>query len=98
MDVAFFLQLNCEPELFIKRLPEMLSFYHEVFTGVLREARIYLDYSYEQMEAEFSEFRMPALLHIISGAPVWCCGPRTNEVSRQRLRQAILHAYSIGEL
>lgn len=98
LDVAFFLLLNCEPELSSVRLDEVLSYYHTIFTGILREAKIDVDYTWEQMKLEFSQYRLPALLHIISGAPVWCCGPRTNEVSAERLRKAILYAYAIAEL
>ena len=98
LDVAFFLLLNCEPSLSSVRLDEVLSYYHEVFTGVLREAKIEIEYTYEQMKAEFSQYRCQAILHIISGAPVWCCGPRTNEASADRLRNVILYAYAIGEL
>ncbi|CAG7832934.1 unnamed protein product [Allacma fusca] len=98
MDLAFFLLLNCEPEFSSVNLDRVLASYHRTFMGVLREARVPLDYSLDTMKKEFSEFRLPSILNIICGAPVWCCGPDSNEVSKDRFRRAITYAYEKGEL
>jgi len=98
MDLAFFLLLNCEPEFSSVNLDQFLSVYHETFMGVMEEAGVPLDYSFQTMKKEFSEFRLPSILNIICGAPVWCCGPDSNEVSRDRFRKAITYAYEKGEL
>ncbi|CAG7722429.1 unnamed protein product, partial [Allacma fusca] len=97
-DLAFLLMLNCEPEFSTVKLDESLSLYHKIFTGVLKEAKIDLNYSFEIMKEEFSRYKLPSILHIISGSPIWSCGPNCNNISRERLRRAIIYAYEIGEL
>ncbi|CAG7731178.1 unnamed protein product, partial [Allacma fusca] len=97
-DLAFLLMLNCDPEYSTMALNKSLELYHQTFMSLMREVKVDIDYSFETMKQEFRLCRLPSILHIISGSPMWSCGPNCNSVSRDRLRRAITQAYEIGEL
>ncbi|CAG7717756.1 unnamed protein product [Allacma fusca] len=97
-DLAFLLMLNCEPEFSTGQLDKSLELYHQTFMEVVKETKVNLDYPFEKMREEFSRYRLPSILHIISGSLMWSCGPDCNSVSRDRLRRAIIYAFNNGEL
>jgi len=93
-DLGFFQLLCCPIEASSADLKKSIAFYHEIFTEAMQEMKVNLAYSIEEMRDEFESTLLMALMHVVSGAPFWCLGPQSNHVSRQRLRRAILDAYS----
>jgi hypothetical protein len=98
-DLSFFQLLCCNISMSSVDLDRSIGFYHGIFTEALREMKVSLAFSVEEMREEFEDGFLLSMMHIISGAPVWCFGPESNPVSRRRIRQAILNAYSrnLGE-
>jgi len=98
-DLSLFLILNCETSLISSELPLVLEYYHSTLQKAVGAMGVDLsDYTLEKVTQEYKDYATNSLLHVITGAPIWCFGKGTSEVTVKRFRNAIVLMYKQGLL
>lgn len=97
-DLSFFLLLNCETQDITVNLPRALEYYHNVFVKTMTALQVDFQYSIEEIKSDYDRYFAFSLAHVMTGAPIWIDGPKSNEFSKRRFAMAIIDAYKKGIL
>lgn len=97
-DLTFFLILNCETQDITVNLMRALQLYHDEFEQTMKAINIHFKYPMENITKDYNQYFAFSLTHIMTGAPIWITGPKSNPMSRRRFAVAVLDAFNKGIL
>lgn len=97
-DLSFFLILNCDTEDLTLNLQRSLQLYHDEFAQTMKAFNLDFKYSMENIMKDYNQYFAFSLTHIMTGAPIWITGPKSNAASKRRFAIAVINAFKEGIL